>query len=83
MKVTSKGQVTIPLSLRIKTGIVPGSEVEFYEKDGRIHIEKADRKGRGENLIARMRGRGSVRMSTDEILSLTRGASEPIFPPSG
>ena len=74
MKVTSKGQVTIPQHLREKAGIVPGSEVEFVEgPDGRLHVRKIDGHGRGADLVARMRGQGQVRLSTEEILALTRG----------
>jgi AbrB family looped-hinge helix DNA binding protein len=73
MKVTTKGQVTIPLDLREKTGIVPGSEVEFVPEGNRLYIRKIQGRGRGKALIERMRSRGSVKMSTDEILSLTRG----------
>ena len=73
MKVTTKGQVTIPLGLRRKTGIAPGSEVEFFEEDGRLYIKKIEGSGRGDNLVAQMRGRGTVMMSTDEIMALTRG----------
>ena len=73
MKVTTKGQVTIPQHLRDKTGIVPGSEVEFVEQGGRVYLRKARGPGRGRRLIGRLRGRGGVRMSTDDILALTRG----------
>ena len=77
MRVTSKGQVTIQLALREKTGLVPDTEVEF-ELDGKaVRIRPARRKsrpGRGERLVAHMRGRGDVRMSTDEIMALTRSA---------
>ena len=73
MKVTSKGQVTIPQDLRDKAGIVPGSEVEFVLDGTRLYIRKTEGRGRGEGLIAHMRGRGTVRMTTDEILALTRG----------
>lgn len=73
MKITTKGQVTIPQDLRDKVGIVPGSEVEFVEEGGRLYLQKLEGRGRGRELVARMRGRGSVRMSTDEILALTRG----------
>ncbi len=74
MKITSKGQVTIPQHLREKTGIVPGSDVEFSEKNGKLFLKKTKRHGRGKKLVERMRGHGNVRMSTDEILALTRGA---------
>jgi len=72
MKVNAKGQVTIPLALRQKAGIAPGSEVEFFEEQGRLYLKKIEGVGRGDGLVARMRGRGSVTMSTDEILALTR-----------
>jgi AbrB family looped-hinge helix DNA binding protein len=73
MKVTSKGQVTIPLSIREQTGIVPGCEVAFSVERGRIYVHKTADSNRGKALIGKMAGRGSVQMSTDEILSLTRG----------
>ena len=73
MRVTTKGQVTIPRRLRRKTGIVPGSEVEFSEEGGRLYIEKVKGSGRGDELVDRMRGRRTVTMSTDEIMALTRG----------
>ncbi|MBI4557985.1 MAG: AbrB/MazE/SpoVT family DNA-binding domain-containing protein [Candidatus Hydrogenedentes bacterium] len=73
MKVTTKGQVTIPLSLRKKTGIVPGCEVEFVEEKNRLYLRKTKDSGRGDALVKRMAGRGSVKMSTDQIMALTRG----------
>ena len=77
MRVTSKGQVTIPVEIREKLGLLPNSEVEFEVVGQAVRIRKVRRargKGRrGKSLVARLRGRGSVRMSTDEILSLTRG----------
>jgi AbrB family looped-hinge helix DNA binding protein len=45
MKVTSKGQVTIPQELREKVGIVPGSDVEFVHEGGRLYLRK--RRGQG------------------------------------
>jgi AbrB family looped-hinge helix DNA binding protein len=76
MKITSKGQVTIPVEIREKLGLVPNSEVEF-ELVGRAvrmrKVRKAKGRGRrGKSLVARLRGKGSVRMTTDEILALTR-----------
>lgn len=38
MRVTEKGQVTIPKPIREKLGIVPGSEVEFVEKDNVVQL---------------------------------------------
>jgi len=74
MRVTEKGQVTIPKELRDQLGIGAGSEVDFERADDTIVIRKA--KGgpsRGKLLVERLRGRGDVAMSTDEIMALTRG----------
>ncbi len=74
MRVTSKGQVTIPIEIREKLGLLPDSEVEFEIVGHAVRIKKTHgRQGRGRSLVARLRGRGSVRMSTDQILALTRG----------
>lgn len=77
MRITSKGQVTIPVEIREKLGLLPNSEVEFEVVGQAVRIRKvrrARREGRrGKSLVTRLRGRGSVRMGTDEILALTRG----------
>lgn len=74
MKVTTKGQVTIPREVREQAGIFPGSEVEFVRAgDGRVYLRKAAGKGRGKALVERLRGKGSVKMTTDQIMALTRG----------
>lgn len=75
MRITSKGQVTIPQDIRERAGLLPNTEVEF-EFDGRtVRIVKANssrKPSRGRALVARLRSRGDVRMSTDEIMALTR-----------
>lgn len=70
MRVTQKGQVTIPLEVRRALGIHPGSDVQFrIEEQGvRLVVDPA----RAAEEIARMRGAGSGELSTDEILALTR-----------
>lgn len=73
MKVTTKGQVTIPIELREQTGIVPGSEIRFSVERGRLYLHKVKGEGRGKDLIRRMTGQGSIKMTTDEIMALTRG----------
>lgn len=75
MRVTSKGQVTIPQAIREKAGLMPNTEVAF-EFDGKaVRIVKA-RAGRtpsrGRALVERLMGRGDVPMTTDEIMALTR-----------
>ena len=74
MRVTTKGQVTIPQAIRNKLGLLPDSEVVFELDRDAVRIRKAPgATARGRALVARMRGKASTRMSTDEILKLTRG----------
>ncbi len=74
MKITSKGQVTIPQEVRERAGLMPGCEVEFVTgRDGSVSIRKAAGARRGKGIIKRLSGQGDVRMTTDEILRLTRG----------
>lgn len=72
MRVTSKGQVTIPQHVRERLGITPGSEVDFQLEDGGARLVPVS-DGKGADLVARMRGAASVTMSTEEIMALTRG----------
>lgn len=76
MRITSKGQVTIPIQIRERLGLLPDTEVEFEVVGDAVRIKKArGRQGRGRALVAHMRGKGTVRMSTDAIMALTRGDS--------
>lgn len=73
MRVTEKGQVTIPKELRDELGIGAGSQVRFERAADAIVIRKVvGDGGRGRQLVDRLRGRGDVTMSTDEIMALTR-----------
>jgi AbrB family looped-hinge helix DNA binding protein len=73
MRLTSKGQVTIPLEFRERLGLLPNTEVEFaLDGDGvRITKARASRR-RGDALVTRLRGRSTTRLTTDQILALTR-----------
>lgn len=71
MRVTSKGQVTIPQEVRRKLGIEPGAEVEFELDEDGARLVRA-KTAKGKEIARRMRGRATVAMSTDEILALTR-----------
>jgi AbrB family looped-hinge helix DNA binding protein len=74
MRITTKGQVTIPRDVREKMGLLPHSEVEFVVEGNVVMIRKVEGKeNRGRKIVERMRGRATVRMSTDEIMALTRG----------
>ncbi len=74
MRITSKGQVTIPQQIREKLGLLPATEVEFVIEGTAVRIRRASRalQTRGTEVVGRLRGRASTTMSTDEIMKLTR-----------
>jgi len=74
MRITSKGQVTIPLAIRRRAGLLPDTEVEFELKGDTVVLRGATKAPRrGPRLLQALRGKGTTRMSTDEIIALTRG----------
>lgn len=72
MRVTTKGQVTIPQSIREKLGITAYSEVDFVEEEEKVYLIKK-RISKKTNRFKPLRGIATVKMTTDEILALTRG----------
>ena len=72
MRVTIKGQVTIPQHIREKLGILPATEIEFVEEKDRVYIVKKEDSGNRNNKFRKLRGVATVRMTTDEIMALTR-----------
>lgn len=81
MRVTTKGQVTIPIEVREKLGIFPGTEVEFEVHGDSATLKKRKRGkksglSRGELAVAALVGAATDRslgLTTDDILRLTRG----------
>lgn len=80
MRVTSKGQVTVPQNIRELAGLTPGSNVEFHFENGRVWLErKADtpdtRRIRIHEAIRAVSGSSSANqdLDTDDIMTLTRG----------
>ena len=75
MRITTKGQVTIPADIRARAGLMPNTEVAF-EYDGTtvrlVPIAAARKPSRGAHLVAHLRGRGDVPMTTEAIMALTR-----------
>jgi AbrB family looped-hinge helix DNA binding protein len=77
MRITSKGQVTIPAPIRERLGLLENTEVEFEVVGNSVRVRKArERPARGKSIVAHLRGRATSRLSTDEILALTRGKRE-------
>jgi AbrB family looped-hinge helix DNA binding protein len=76
MRITADGQVTIPIAIRERAGLMPETEIDFEVEDGVVRIVPANPVGidRGARLIAHLRQhRGDISMSTDEIMALMRG----------
>jgi AbrB family looped-hinge helix DNA binding protein len=76
MRITSKGQVTIPQAIREKLGLLPETEVEFVVSGNSVKIVRARSKkrlSRGEAIVRRIQGTATGKMTTDQIMALTRG----------
>jgi antitoxin PrlF len=72
---TSKGQVTVPKKIRDYLGLKPGAPVTFERLAGGVIALRAANPGGKPppSKFAKLRGRATVRMKTEEILALTRG----------
>jgi len=74
VRITSKGQITIPQHVRHALGLEPGDEVDVMVEDGFARIVPADGvTGRGRRVVDALLGKGDVDLSTDEIMAMTRG----------
>ena len=74
MRVTTKGQVTIPQEVREELGILPHTEVEFIKvKKGDYRLVKTKSKKPERSRLAALRGTATIKMTTEEIMALTRG----------
>jgi len=74
MRVTIKGQVTIPQDIREKLGIIPADEIDFIEEKGRVYLLKKKRSAKRTPKFRKLRGIANVKMTTDQIMALTRGS---------
>jgi len=73
MRVTTKGQVTIPQEIREKLGITPAIEIDFIEEKNRIYLVKREGQTKKTYKFGKLRGIANIKMTTDEIMALTRG----------
>lgn len=78
MKLTTKGQVTIPQAIRDKLGLLPWTEVEFDVVGDSVRIRKKTGRagaGRGARMVKAMRQAPKPRpgMTTEQLMALTRG----------
>jgi AbrB family looped-hinge helix DNA binding protein len=74
MRITSKGQVTIPQDIRERYGLLPHTEVEFIDEAGAVVLRKAEGGNRrAREWVRRYRGTADAGLTSDEIMRLTRG----------
>ena len=75
MRVSAKGQVTIPAEIRERLGILPNSEVEFVVRGAEVVLATCGetREERARRIVNGMRGAIATTMTTDELIALTRG----------
>lgn len=74
MRITSKGQITIPQQVRRELGLEPGDEVSVVVQGGVARIVPAgEPRTRGRRVVEALLGKGDVELTTDEIMAMTRG----------
>lgn len=69
MRITVKGQVTIPKPIRERYGLQPGVNIQFIEWAHRVVVEKA----KATDPWRRYRGFLKLRKRTDDIMRRLRG----------
>ncbi len=88
MRVTEKGQVTIPKAIRDKLGIGPGSEVEFVEREDAVHLvrltlpdDPEERRRAYDRHFARMKGAlDTMGMDGKDFVDWLRGPRDDLDP---
>jgi len=72
MEITPDGTIPIPPAIQEQLGLFPGTEIEFLVVGNTLQLQKKPGPSRGQALIARMRGKATAKLSTDDIMQLTR-----------
>ena len=78
MRITSKGQVTIPRKIRELARLLPGTDVEFVFARGKVTLKPAlTTRSKARLAIERARGTANEPMfrgwTTDKIMAFLRG----------
>lgn len=73
MKISSKGQVTIPPEMRKRHGLMPRHEVECVDQPNGVLVVKAGKLSRGKRVLAALMHGGKIKGDTESWLRLTRG----------
>ena len=73
MRITTKGQLTIPLAIRKKHGLLGECPVQFIDHADGVLIVRADRVRPGKRALATLMRGSKVKARTRDWLRLTRG----------
>jgi AbrB family looped-hinge helix DNA binding protein len=73
MRITAKGQVTIPQEVRELLGLAPGAQVEVVAVEDGALVRPVAPESPGTSLVARLRDRADGGLSAEAVLRLTRG----------
>lgn len=73
MKVTTKGQVTIPARIRDYLHIAPHSDVDFRIADGKVVLVKQEARQKPQSQFKAMRGVLKGALTTQQWMDATRG----------
>lgn len=73
MRMTAKGQVTIPQDLRERFDLGPGAEVEVVGTEDGALVRPAQTASSGHRLVEHLRDRADAGLTADEVLRVTRG----------
>lgn len=72
MRITREGQITIPAEIRQRLGLLPDTEVEFEVREDGLYLRKKLNPTRGSRLIELMQGKATGKLTTDQIMAMTR-----------
>lgn len=77
MRITTKGQVTIPQAMRLKFGLLPNTNASFEETvDGVLIRPVKPKQALIEERLREARGISDTALRSDEIMRLTRGEDD-------
>jgi bifunctional DNA-binding transcriptional regulator/antitoxin component of YhaV-PrlF toxin-antitoxin module len=73
MKITGKGQVTIPPAMRKRHGLLPRAEIELVDQPNGVLVMRASKLSHGRRALATLLHGGKIKGRTQDWLDLTRG----------
>lgn len=76
MRISPKGQVTIPIEMRKALALTPDTEVDFEVQGRAVLIRRKDGLSRGEAIVQRMLGKGTIKITSDELMAMSRGEDD-------